>query len=246
MLAGIAGGLDHRGQPGEHHPAAHRRRTRHRLSSSSPTGPISTCPTSSSSLGIAMVFLGLIVEAIRVFRAGARDAGLSLVGSGTSSAGPIKLDLVVAEEDCRRAAGRRSGQASGGGQQVSGRGAHSRGCGDGRRGSAAAKSRLLAAGETVTVLLPGEAGERRHRVPDGGAGGVRRRVAAGGGQAGRDGRPPFSRARLGDAGAGAARAMVWPVGRTSAREWCTASTRIRAGLLDRGQDRRRLTGGWWR
>ena len=48
----------------------------------------------------------------------------------------------------------------------------------------------------MTVLLPGEARAGRGE-PGGGARRLRRRVAAGGEQAGRDGRSPFARTRLG-------------------------------------------------
>lgn len=77
------------------------------------------------------------------------------MGSGTSSAGPTKLDLVVGEEDSDvrldvvlgrlPQVGSRSQAAA-----LIAAGAVTVG------GAAAAKSRHVAAGETVTVLLPGE------------------------------------------------------------------------------------------
>jgi len=77
------------------------------------------------------------------------------VGSGTSSAGPTKLDLVVGEEDSRT----RLDVVLGRLPEVGSRSQAAMLIASGAvkvEEAPAAKSRLLAAGEMVTVLLPGE------------------------------------------------------------------------------------------
>ncbi len=183
-------------------------------------------------VGIAVIFLGLIVEAVRVCKDRARDAGFSASGRPAGQhAGPA--DRVRWSRRARMPA---NGSTSCLGRQPE----------VGSRSQAAA---LIAAGavtvdgraavqepvcwrraERVTVTLserrrPLVVADRRGPRP------VRRRVAAGGGQAGRDGRASFRSATPRGPWCRRSPGTDWRGERRSGPGWSTAWTRTRAGLL---------------